>query len=249
MNRRHSPGWTWRDGARAVGFVLVSLAVLGAGLGATTRELTVIPARQFVQDHADTLDSDDPAERQAVRAKALSLFESLSVDTLAARDLERWAGLALFEARDAIAQQRAETAAESLDEASTLLRRSLAGNPVRPLPWAALAEVTVMNGGDPEEAFGYLRTSYDMAPIDPNAATYRLSVAVLMSSSWDVAFLRSLRQDFGALLRQPVWKPDAREFQTQAARNPALIRLAEILVRRDSAFQDRWDRHARRIAP
>ncbi len=245
--RRRGRVWTWRDSLGAIVIALAAAGLAIVGGQAVFRTLLLVPVTQFVHGHADSLQGTDPVIRTRHQTKALALFTDIPLHTLQADDLRRRASLVLMAAQDAAGQGDRDAAAEGATRAHALLQRSLDLNPVHPLTWAALAEATLMGVGTTEEAFGYLKTSYAMAAVEPDFIAYRFRLAAALSPLWDRHLLDVLRRDLRGLLALGVGRRPAQAFHREVSETPALRRLAEILVRRDADLQARWRIHARKI--
>lgn len=201
-----------------------------------------------MKSHADQLEgSTGTVHQRALVARALALSGTVPPAARQADDLRRQAAVMLMAAKVAAAGGDADAVRRKADAAMRLARVAVRRDPVHPLAWAYLADAMRLRGTDTGQAFRSLETSYVMAPVDPDFLAYRMKLAIAMTEHWTVTFLRMLRRDLTALLNLGLWHPAARKFRTEAARDPDLVRLVEILVRRDPDLQTRWRHHAKRI--
>ncbi|KAA5604309.1 hypothetical protein F1188_16585 [Roseospira marina] len=251
--------------ARTVALVgLVLLVIGGVRLSA---ELPRIPALQFVTTAADRIQADDPALRAAARETALTLFDAIPPAARTNDVLRRYAGLRLMIAKDVAAGGRLGDAGaeagpdeagregpgrEEAARAADLARQALLHDPVDPLAWIYLAHATSLEQGgahggtgttEPSaagRAFRYLDASYDLAPVEPELAAYRMRLALDLYERWSGRTLTKMGRDLRALLRMDGRDPAVQAFRDGLTRDPGLLRLSRILTQRDPALRARW---------
>ncbi|MBK1719638.1 hypothetical protein [Thiocystis violacea] len=211
--------------------MIALLLAWSAGRG-LLKELVRVPPNRYFEMHDERLRSEAD-EGRALR-KALELYAHMPGWTRGPTELRRLGFLSLQQAQGDKREGRAD-ASTLADDSESALKVSARSEPLHPLTWAYLADLELGIRDNPTQAFRYLKTSYEVAPIAADIRLYRLRLALRCRTLWDLDFFRMMREDIQALFSEAGSNMNRKPFVQAIRPYPPLVAFVETLLKDDAS--------------